>query len=377
MIASPTATSAAATTNTNTTKTLPRSSGMPPRRENATSARFVALSMSSTHMRMTTALRRTSTPVTPMKNSTAETATNAPSGIIRPLVARLSFVFPLDQDDRADHRGEEQHRRDLEREREVAEHARRERPEVRALRAGGAVAEREREDRDGNGDRRDEQRGKRRLLLEEERVRTVALRREHHAVEDEDRDRADVDEDLEHRDRLGAEQQEHPGVAQERERHEQRRSGDAVEQDDAGPRPDHADDEQGEERRFDHATACSRAARRARRLTRRRRWRNGIDAANTNRRIQFAIATGTSEVGKASTRIAVTRRFTRVTGMRNFQQNDISWSMRKRGSVARIHMKTRTKKYVFSVNHSTPSAGPRSGCMSVKGPCPPPNQSVV
>ena len=61
-------------TNTKMTKTLPRSSIDPYLREKATSARFAAFSMSSTHMRMTTALRRTSTPAHPVKNSTADTA---------------------------------------------------------------------------------------------------------------------------------------------------------------------------------------------------------------------------------------------------------------------------------------------------------------
>lgn len=74
MIARPTATSAAAMTNTKTTNTLPRSSIEPYFRENATSARFAAFSMSSTHMRITTAFRRVSTPAHPMKNSTADTA---------------------------------------------------------------------------------------------------------------------------------------------------------------------------------------------------------------------------------------------------------------------------------------------------------------
>ena len=35
---------------------------------------LAAFSMSSTHMRMTTALRRTRTPAHPVKNSTADTA---------------------------------------------------------------------------------------------------------------------------------------------------------------------------------------------------------------------------------------------------------------------------------------------------------------
>ena len=84
MIASPTATSAAAMTNTKITKTLPRWSRAPYRRENATRARFAALSISSTHMRMTTAFRRTSTPAQPMKNNAAETATYAPSEQAKP-----------------------------------------------------------------------------------------------------------------------------------------------------------------------------------------------------------------------------------------------------------------------------------------------------
>ena len=73
-IARPTATSAAAITKTKITNTLPRWSTAPKRRENATSARFAAFSMSSTHMRMTTAFRRTRTPAQPMKKSPAETA---------------------------------------------------------------------------------------------------------------------------------------------------------------------------------------------------------------------------------------------------------------------------------------------------------------
>src|SRR5687768_10688827 len=107
MIARPTATSAAATTKMKTTNTLPRSSIEANRRENATSARFVALSISSTDMRITTALRRTRTPAVPMKNSTAETAMNAPRG-----TATLLLV-PFHKHDRPDHGREEKHGRDL------------------------------------------------------------------------------------------------------------------------------------------------------------------------------------------------------------------------------------------------------------------------
>src|SRR6185295_7412526 len=84
-------------------------------------------------------------------------------------------------------------------------------------------------------------------------------------------------------------------------------------------------------------------------------------------------ATGTTVVGKTSSRIAVTMRLVSVNGIKTFQQSDMSWSMRSRGSVARIHMKTSTKKYVFSVNHRTP----RSGKTSTNGPCHAPNHSVA
>jgi len=41
-------------------------------RENATNARLAALSISSTHMNMMMALRRTSTPAAPMVNNNAD-----------------------------------------------------------------------------------------------------------------------------------------------------------------------------------------------------------------------------------------------------------------------------------------------------------------
>src|SRR5256712_12697661 len=238
-------------TKMNTTKTLPRSSVRPARRENATSARFVALSISSTHMRMTTALRRMRTPATPRKNRIAETAMNAPTGMLMRRAPR-SFVVPLHEDDRADHRREQQHRRDLERERVVAEDARRERREIAAARCRLArVAEREREEGDEDTDRRYEERGPRSLSLKEQPVGTVALRREHHPAQDQDGDRAYVNEHLERGDRLGPEEHEHPGHAEERERHEKRGAGDAVQEHDARGAADDADGEKREQDRPD------------------------------------------------------------------------------------------------------------------------------
>ena len=66
MIASPTATSAAATDMTKKTMICP---SMPPKwRASATNDRLTALSMSSIAMNMTMMFRRSSTPVTPIVN---------------------------------------------------------------------------------------------------------------------------------------------------------------------------------------------------------------------------------------------------------------------------------------------------------------------
>ena len=71
-MASPTTTSAAATTITKKAITWPSSA--PCIRANATNARLAALSMSSTHMNTTIALRRTSTPTAPITNKITESA---------------------------------------------------------------------------------------------------------------------------------------------------------------------------------------------------------------------------------------------------------------------------------------------------------------
>ena len=72
MIASPTTTSAAATTIVKNAKTCP--SRLPCIRAKATNARFEALSISSTHMNTTMALRRNSMPNAPRLNSIAARA---------------------------------------------------------------------------------------------------------------------------------------------------------------------------------------------------------------------------------------------------------------------------------------------------------------
>src|SRR5262249_47873944 len=78
MIASPTATSAAATAITKKTTACP--SAEPSRRPNATNARFAALSMSSMDMKMMSGSRRTITPTAPMVKSTADSPTYQDSG---------------------------------------------------------------------------------------------------------------------------------------------------------------------------------------------------------------------------------------------------------------------------------------------------------
>src|SRR5579875_3767757 len=70
MIASPTTTSAAATVMTKNAITCPSTS--PLIREKVTSERLTALSISSTDMNTTIALRRTRTPTAPIVNSAAE-----------------------------------------------------------------------------------------------------------------------------------------------------------------------------------------------------------------------------------------------------------------------------------------------------------------
>src|SRR6478609_5845417 len=103
MIASPTAASAAATVMTKNTNTCPAA---PYTCAKATKERFTALSMSSTHMKMMIALRRVSTPTTPIVNSTALKKSDS---------ASIGFLPASAEHDGANHRREQQHARHLER----------------------------------------------------------------------------------------------------------------------------------------------------------------------------------------------------------------------------------------------------------------------
>src|SRR4051812_776093 len=103
MMARPTAASAAATAITKKTKTCPPT---PRFCASATNVRFTALSMSSTHMKITIALRRNSTPATPSANRTAPMASAGFRSILE---------LSLREHDGTHDRGQEQHARDLER----------------------------------------------------------------------------------------------------------------------------------------------------------------------------------------------------------------------------------------------------------------------
>src|ERR1700750_2899871 len=107
MIARPTAASAAATVITKKTNTCPAT---PYACANATKLRFTALSISSTHMNTMMALRRISTPNTPIANSTAE-KNSASASILSP---RFAALFA--EHHRTDHRGQQQDARHFERE---------------------------------------------------------------------------------------------------------------------------------------------------------------------------------------------------------------------------------------------------------------------
>src|SRR5581483_2038007 len=91
--ASPTATSAAATTNTNAANACPAMLVLRPlavsligvrKRQKATRLMLTALSISSTPIRIATALRLASTVYTPMQNRAAATSRYASNGTISP-----------------------------------------------------------------------------------------------------------------------------------------------------------------------------------------------------------------------------------------------------------------------------------------------------
>ena len=124
MMPRPTTTSAAATTSTKNTVVCPPMS--PSCLLSATKLRLTALSISSTHMNMTSGLRRTSTPTVPIANSTA--ASTRYHVVVgerqrRSLIGVSGEAFggAARQQHGADDGDDQQHRRELEGEHVVAE----------------------------------------------------------------------------------------------------------------------------------------------------------------------------------------------------------------------------------------------------------------
>src|SRR3954467_9019822 len=122
MIAKPTAASAAATVMTKNTNTCPAT---PYCCANATKVRFTALSINSTHMNTMIALRRISTPNTPITNSKAEKKSASASIVFSTLFAEHY---------RADDRREKQNARHLEGEEVLVEERRGDRGDCTGLR---------------------------------------------------------------------------------------------------------------------------------------------------------------------------------------------------------------------------------------------------
>src|ERR1043166_718490 len=203
MIASPTAASAAATVMTRNTNTWPPT---PYWRAKATNARLTAFSISSTHMKTMIALRRVSTPTTPIVNRTAEKNRDSPT-----------IGSPSSQDHGADDGRGEEHAGDLEGEQIVAEQRPREagdRSLLRDLRR--RVPRRQRERRRGVGPREGGDLGEERQAhaaggeLPPDAagvgdLRRVAEVQQHDDEEEHHHDRARVHEHLDHADELRVE----------------------------------------------------------------------------------------------------------------------------------------------------------------------------
>src|SRR6266542_1020386 len=195
MMASPTAASAAATAITKNTNTWPP---MPRLCASATNVRFTALSISSTHMKITMTLRRNSTPATPSVKSTAEIARAGLSSMLQ---------LPLREHDGADDRREQQYAGDLERN-EVG------------IEQGG------------------DQQSHRPLDVGRSGPSQV---QQHDHEEEQHHDRAGIDQHLEHRDELRVEQHEQRGEREQGDDQPQR-AGDRVPARDAQQRAQHRDD---------------------------------------------------------------------------------------------------------------------------------------
>src|SRR5512146_3321756 len=242
-IASPTAASAAATVITMKANTEPV--GSPKYDPTAMKATLTALSMISTLMMMMSAFLRATTPTTPIPNRMPESSRYADGSIIRFSPSDLL----LRQRDGPDHRPQQQHRGDLEREQVSGEQRpshRLDRTRVRRRPPRHRVPPRQdRALEDQQPRRRDPEELQRRQPLHGKPV----LRHvdEHDDEDEQDHDRPGVDDDLDRRQEMGLPQDEERRHGEQRQDQAERR-GHRVpprhHQDRAGDRDRAEDDEQ-------------------------------------------------------------------------------------------------------------------------------------
>src|SRR6266571_2403125 len=250
MMARPTAASAAATAITKKTKTCPP---MPKVCASATKVRFTALSMSSTHMKITITLRRNSTPATPSVKSTAEIASAGLRSILEP---------SLREHDGADDGGKEQHARDLEgnevgAKQRIGDGADDALLLLERRDATRGQCDRRRQRRPGQGLQQKQQRGAEQYRdAEPERSFDIAGTgssqvEQHDDEQEQHHDRAGVHQDLQHRQELRVEQHEQRRDGKEGD-DKPERAGDGILARDAEQRAQHREDTESPEDRGGH-----------------------------------------------------------------------------------------------------------------------------
>src|SRR3990172_671055 len=164
-------------------------------------ARFAALSISSTHIRIVMALRLRRTPITPSVNRAAETSRNARGSTSEP---------PLGQENRSHHGRDQEQRDDLER----VEKARVQLAADRLHRSvpgdtGGKPSPVPQEPAGEDREEEQSQNGREHTLHLPGRMSAQLLSevQQHDDEEDQDHDRPGVDDHLEERDELGVEKE--------------------------------------------------------------------------------------------------------------------------------------------------------------------------
>src|SRR5450755_263322 len=191
--------SAVATTKIRNTSTAPIA--VPDWCEKVTRLRFTALNRSSMHISMTSTLRLTITPRSPRANNA--TLTQSSSSVLS-----TAAVY-LDDGQRADDRGDQQHRHELEVQPILGQECDRElrQAEDRTIRCsrprGKALRHTEANGRHQQQERHDSGHEPARVATGEG---TVAHVEQHDRVHHEDHHRADVNQDLENRDCMHAEE---------------------------------------------------------------------------------------------------------------------------------------------------------------------------